>query len=144
MPSTGSSLVELPTALPLSLLLSGNHHESISFFIISSPTTPLVLGLPWLRLHNPHIDWSTSTITNWSLLCHSHCLHSAVPTTVPTTSPPPSPVDLTLVPAQYHNLQEVFSKDSAQSLPPHRPYDCSIDLLPGGRCSVVLFTRCGF
>ena len=87
-----------------------------------------MLGLPWLRLHNPHIDWSTSTITNWRLFCHSHCLHSAVPTTVPTTSPPPSPVHLTLVPAQYHNLQEVFS---FQSLPPHRPYDCGIDLLPG-------------
>lgn len=26
---------------------------------------------------------------------------------------------------------EVFSKDHAMSLPPHRDYDCAIDLLPG-------------
>ena len=41
-------------------------------------------------------------------------------------SPPiylPSPVD-------YHNLGEVFSKHHAISLPPHRPYDCAIELLP--------------
>ena len=25
----------------------------------------------------------------------------------------------------------MFSKESALSLPPHRPYDCAIDLLPG-------------
>ena len=89
-----------------------------------------MLGLPWLKLHNPHIDWSTSAITNWSLFCHLHFLHSAIPTTVSSTPPPPIPVDLTLAPAQYHDLQEVFNKDRAQSLPPHRPYDCGIDLLP--------------
>lgn len=114
---------------PVSLLLSGNHHESISLYIISSPTAPLVLGLPWLKLHNPHIDWSTASITNWSLFCHLHCLHSAIPTT--TTPAPPKPVNLTSVPSEYHDLQEVFSMDRASSLLPHRPYDCGIDLLPG-------------
>ncbi len=31
----------------------------------------------------------------------------------------------------YHDLRAVFSKSQASSLPPHRPYDCMIDLLPG-------------
>ncbi|KAI3368526.1 hypothetical protein L3Q82_025538 [Scortum barcoo] len=31
----------------------------------------------------------------------------------------------------YHDLAPVFSKAKATSLPPHRPYDCPIDLLPG-------------
>ena len=114
--------------VPVSLLLSGNHHETISLYIIPSPTSPLVLGLPWLKLHNPHIDWSTSSITNWSLFCHSHCLHSAIPASGATTQSPPKPVDL---PSAYHHLQEVFSKDRALSLPPHRPYDCCINLLSG-------------
>lgn len=35
------------------------------------------------------------------------------------------------MPAEYHALLEVFSKACATSLPPHRPYDCAIDLLPG-------------
>ncbi len=35
------------------------------------------------------------------------------------------------VPEAYHDLRAVFSKSRASSLPPHRPYDCAIDLLPG-------------
>ena len=52
--------VEHNTA-PLALLLSGNHRESIAFYIICSPQTPLVLGHPWLRLQNPRIEWATGT-----------------------------------------------------------------------------------
>ncbi|KAI3372638.1 hypothetical protein L3Q82_023114 [Scortum barcoo] len=45
-------------------------------------------------------------------------------------SPLIEPVDLSGVPPAYHDLQEVFNKDKALSLPPHRPYDCAIELLP--------------
>ncbi|KAK7925711.1 hypothetical protein WMY93_008021 [Mugilogobius chulae] len=41
------------------------------------------------------------------------------------------PPDLSAVPSVYHDLGAVFSKHHALSLPPHRPYDCPIDLLPG-------------
>ncbi len=41
------------------------------------------------------------------------------------------PVSLADVPEAYHDLRAVFSKSRASSLPPHRPYDCAIDLLPG-------------
>ena len=116
---------------PLSLQLSGNHHEVISLFVIPSSTCPIVLGLPWLKLHNPQIDWSCSCITNWSTFCHSHCLRSATPSSVPSPPVPSKPIDLSNVPAVYHDLQEVFSKEKALSLPPHRPYDCSIELLAG-------------
>ncbi|KAI3358927.1 hypothetical protein L3Q82_015318, partial [Scortum barcoo] len=39
--------------------------------------------------------------------------------------------DLTGVPPCYHDLREVFNKTKATSLPPHRPWDWAIDLLPG-------------
>ena len=39
--------------------------------------------------------------------------------------------DLTSVPSCYYHLEEVFNKAKALSLPPHRPYDCAIDLIPG-------------
>lgn len=42
--------------VPVSIHLSGNHQEMISFFVIDSPHVPLTLGYPWLKLHNPHID----------------------------------------------------------------------------------------
>ena len=41
------------------------------------------------------------------------------------------PVDLSLVPTEYHDLGTVFNKDRTLSLRPHHPYDCTIDLLPG-------------
>ncbi|XP_038143525.1 uncharacterized protein LOC119785151 [Cyprinodon tularosa] len=72
--------------------------------------SPLVLGFEWLERHNPHINWAECHIESWSTSCHESCLRSAAPT---IQSP------------------RVFSKVSAMSLSPHRPYDCAIDLLPG-------------
>lgn len=49
--------------------------------------------------------------------------------------------DLINVPPEYHDLKEVFRKVKATSLPPHRPYDCAIDLLPGTICSLCLHPK---
>lgn len=115
---------------PFTLIISGNHCELIQPFVITSLLNPVVLGCSWLKRHNPHIDWSTLTITGWSSFCHVHCLQSAVPKSR-TSQPAPSPPDLSAVPPEYHSLAPVFSKDPAQNLPPHHPYDCAINLLPG-------------
>lgn len=116
---------------PLQLIISGNHREFIQFNLISSPLTPIVLGHSWLKVHNPHIDWSASKLVSWSSHCHSLCLQSALAPVEATVPPPSKSPDLSSVPPVYHDLKEVFSKQQALSLPPHRPYDCSIDLLPG-------------
>ncbi|XP_057192457.1 uncharacterized protein LOC130555915 [Triplophysa rosa] len=52
-------------------------------------------------------------------------------TTVTHVTPSVQPADLTGVPVEYHDLSMVFSKSRATSLPPHRSYDCAINLLPG-------------
>lgn len=44
--------------------------------------------------------------------------------------PPVSLAELSKVPPEYADLNEVFSKSRATFLPPHRPYDCAIDLVP--------------
>lgn len=117
---------------PVHLLVSANHHELIRFHIISSPHAPVVLGQPWLRLHNPHIDWNAAKVVSWSPYCHASCLRSARSPAERAISPNLfEPLDLSSVPTVYHDLGEVFSKQLALSLPPHRPYDCAIDLLPG-------------
>ena len=41
------------------------------------------------------------------------------------------PIDLTNVPTDYWDLREVFSKGRATVLPPHRSYDCEINLVKG-------------
>lgn len=73
---------------PISLTLSGNHHERIELYVISSPMSPVVVGLPWLEIHNPLIDWSTASIVNWSVFCHANCLRSAIPTSVSISESP--------------------------------------------------------
>ena len=116
--------------VPLSLTLSGNHVETIQFLVLHAPTAPLVLGRPWLDKHDPHVSWSTGRILGWSVACHANCLRSA--SSPPSGAKPSlSPPVLTGIPPSYHDLAPVFSKESALSLPPHRPYDCAIDLLPG-------------
>lgn len=93
------------------------HHETLKFYIINSPTHPLILGLPWLCEHDPHISWREGEITQWSLTCHKHCL-SQIP-------------KIPGLPHEYADLSEAFSKIKASQLPPHHSNDCSIDLLPG-------------
>ncbi|KAL0150708.1 hypothetical protein M9458_054012, partial [Cirrhinus mrigala] len=41
------------------------------------------------------------------------------------------PGDLSGVPREYHDLRAVFSRSRSATLSPHRPYNCSIDLIPG-------------
>ena len=52
-----------------------------------------------------------------------------------SSSPPDSEEYLAqitaLVPPQYHDLLDAFSKAHADTLPPHRPYDLAIELEPG-------------
>ena len=129
---TGIPLEEVRRATtPVKVLISGNHQEEMVFHVISSPRIPLVLGRPWMRTYNPQVDWSQGIITGWSPRCHTSCLLSAAEpfstTPLRTTASP----DLTTVPSEYHDLREVFSKSRATSLPPHRSYDCAIDLLSG-------------
>ena len=91
--------------------------------------SPLILGFPWLRRHNPTIDWSTGSILGWSPACHQVCLKQAsAPRLTTCSDPAPNMVG---VPAEYTDFREVFSKVKANSLPSHRPYDCAIDLQPG-------------
>ncbi|KAL0204491.1 hypothetical protein M9458_002509, partial [Cirrhinus mrigala] len=111
----------------LTLCLEPHHQETIHFFIISSPHTPLILGYPWLNQHEPVISWSAGTIARWSPHCKQHhCqpTHLAIPTPVSTRG-------RDSIPAEYQDLLEAFSTTKATQLPPHRPGDCAIDLLPG-------------
>lgn len=80
---------------PPQLVISGNHHKQLPFKVLSSPSTSVVLGHPWLQAHNPHIDWSAGL---------------AVPPTVEAETPEKgtSP-DLSAVPQCYHDLAEVFN-----------------------------------
>lgn len=52
--------------MPVHMLMSGNHHDTVQFHILRSPNPPLLLGYPWLHRHSLHIDWKTGSILGWS------------------------------------------------------------------------------
>uniref|UniRef100_A0A8C7Y9I5 Gypsy retrotransposon integrase-like protein 1 n=1 Tax=Oryzias sinensis TaxID=183150 RepID=A0A8C7Y9I5_9TELE len=110
-----------------------NHFELVRFHILRNTEIPIILGLSWLQQHNPQLNWRSGRILAWDVNCHSNCL-GAMKT--PLSSDKVKTIvdkypDLTKVPTVYHDLKEVFNKLKASALPPHRPYDCSIELLPG-------------
>ncbi|PVU99311.1 hypothetical protein BB559_000823 [Furculomyces boomerangus] len=41
---------------------------------INSPNIPIVLGLPWLKIHSPSILWNQNSIQFESLFCKQNCL----------------------------------------------------------------------
>ncbi|KAJ8402791.1 hypothetical protein AAFF_G00364630 [Aldrovandia affinis] len=128
----GHALAEIQEITqPLDLLVSGNHREKLAFYLMESPLAPVVLGGPWLATHNPSIDWATGNIREWSVFCQKSCLRSATTPGDPSSRAKERPVDLSLVPPEYHDLGQAFSKSRACTLPPHRAYDCPINLLPG-------------
>ncbi|KAG1935922.1 retrotransposable element [Pimephales promelas] len=128
----GTPLTEITQSTKLvKLTISGNHTEEIRFLLIHSPSAPVVLGHTWLVKHNPHIDWILNSVLAWSPFCLSQCLMSASSPLMSVFTPQEEPVNLANVPEVYHDLRAVFSRSQAASLPPHRPYDCAIELLPG-------------
>jgi hypothetical protein len=61
--------------LPMTLKI-GTHTEVISF-LVADLFCPLILGLPWLQLHNPHVDWRGLRVTFntgnlYACKCHLH------------------------------------------------------------------------
>ena len=58
--------------LPVNLLTSGYHHESLSLLVITCPFSPVVLGYTWLKTNNPKIDWGTGRVMSWSTHCLFH------------------------------------------------------------------------
>ncbi|XP_077953086.1 uncharacterized protein LOC144390462 [Gasterosteus aculeatus] len=124
----GTGMIMHQTA-NITLRVGALHEEDIRFFIVSSPREPLILGHPWLVLHDPVISWRQGELLTWSPECMSRCLN----VTCRATSVEAATATKTqAVPPCYETLQEVFSKQKAAELAPHRPCDCAIELLPEG------------
>ncbi len=127
----GQSLPEISlSTVPITLVTSGNHSETITFLVTHSPLAPVVLGHPWLTQNNPRVDWGRNTVSEWSRACYASCLVSAG-FSVSGSVLQDEMGSLSNVPEEYLDLKEVFSKSRAASLPPHCPYDCAIELVPG-------------
>ncbi|KAI2642436.1 Transposon Tf2-8 polyprotein [Labeo rohita] len=112
------------------------HSERIRFLVLEDSTLSIILGRPWLQQHHPTLRWDPCDVTGWSERCFEHCLSNIPqPLSVPvmlssTLVESPEPENPPEIPVEYMAFQDVFSKQAATHLPPHRPWDCAIDLLP--------------
>ncbi|XP_054826969.1 uncharacterized protein LOC129324030 [Eublepharis macularius] len=104
------------------LLQIQRHQERLCFDVVGIPQFPLVLGLSWFCRHDPIVRWGQLD------------LHFREP--CPHENPCPRPMvaaalEVSALPEEYVDLRDVFEEKGADQLPPHRPYDCTIDLIPG-------------
>ena len=52
----------------------GSHRKTISFEVANLPNHEVLLRMPWLRNHNPKINWGQGKITFESNKCTEECL----------------------------------------------------------------------
>ncbi|KAG1926575.1 retrotransposable element [Pimephales promelas] len=116
--------------IPLTLQVGLFHKELISLYIVDSPKNEVILRFPWLSIHDPVITWHYGELTHWSNFCKNHCFSKVPQPCFTTTIESPETDRAVNIPKCYHDLAKVFSKTKAMQLPPHRPWDCSINLLP--------------
>jgi hypothetical protein len=51
-----------------------NHYETIRLHYITIGNSPIIMGLPWLRKHNPNIDWKGGRVIFDSERCAKESL----------------------------------------------------------------------
>ncbi len=108
------------------------HEERISLLVLEEAVVDVVLGRPWLAKHQPTIDWRSGEILKWDSGCKQRCLRNlSVPVSnnaslsiCSTTIESPETCQVSHVPSKYQSFKDVFSKEAATHLPPHRPWDC--------------------
>lgn len=60
-----------------------DHVEAEAFFYVTVLSRyPIILGMPWLTVHNPLVNWTSRTISFQSQFCHANCNTPARPATV--------------------------------------------------------------
>jgi hypothetical protein len=71
-------------------VVADDHSETLVFDVADIGDDNLILGVNWLRRHNPLIDWARSTLAFDSELCQESCLPKVVAATkVPQPSSDP-------------------------------------------------------
>ncbi|KAL0147986.1 hypothetical protein M9458_056713 [Cirrhinus mrigala] len=120
---------------PINLQILLLHHEKIQLLVLEGANVDIILGRPWPVKHDPILSWGTGEILEWGKGCVTDCFPEIPrpvqkPLPVFTTSVE-SPIEKRSVqiPKIYSSYKDVFCPKRASQLPPHRPWDCAIDLV---------------
>jgi transposase InsO family protein len=138
-----------------------HHEEKLDLDILGTAAHDVILGLPWLRKHNPHIDWAERTLRFDGCRCGTTTRHPTQPTlelvdekeinNISSThetrqdravdradqKSPSATIKETksappAIPDVYRQYAWMFEEElSAKALPKHQPWDCEIKLEEG-------------
>ena len=138
------------------------HREVMTFFLANIGSNSMILGLDWLKEHDPNISWRTGNVTfdncpetcrrlesqpsdsilgdewycnndktEWYHINEVDWIADPEWDSIPKEELPTYEEDPKfLIPEEYHDWMDVFSKDSFDELPPHSVWDHEINLRP--------------
>ncbi|KAL0177702.1 hypothetical protein M9458_026596, partial [Cirrhinus mrigala] len=120
----------------ITLQLGLFHTENIQLLVLEGATVDIILGCPWLVKHDPILSWGTGEILRWGKGCFPNCfpdlprpIQKPIPVCVTSVESPVANQSVK-IPSIYSEFSDVFCPKRASQLPPHRPWDCAIDLVP--------------
>jgi len=113
----------------------GTHSEIITFDVVPLGKHVIIIGMPWLRVHNPNIDWDKCKVSFESPYCKENCIKITDEEMEELEIMELAVVlddEKQTIPKEYHDLIEVFDIERARSMPPTRgEFDFRIDLIKG-------------
>lgn len=115
--------------LPISI---GSHNEYCLFFVTNlADDTPVIFGLPWLKRHNPYINWTTMSLTFNSWYCLLHCCPPGLqePPKAPTIPDPPQSFHDLLIPNEPTSLPSSYRSPYCEDSQEEEDKQC-IDAIP--------------
>ena len=112
---------------------SGPFSDTVKFMVIRLSCPQIILEMPWLQKWNPIIDWNTFSIDFSPKVKRS--LHEYPPleeninkVTISTELAQAEKPKKISLPNFCSNFADVFAESTHNQLPPHQPFDHTIDL----------------
>ena len=113
----------------------GKQIAKLRFYITNLGRDCLILGHPWFRQFNPHIDWTRNVLRGEDVCLETARYQSKKRLQAGKTQVTPTTIDPT-IPKYYHRHAIVFDEKAAQRFPPSREEDHPITLKPDAPPSI--------
>jgi RNase H-like domain found in reverse transcriptase/Reverse transcriptase (RNA-dependent DNA polymerase)/Integrase zinc binding domain/Chromo (CHRromatin Organisation MOdifier) domain len=117
------------------------HSEEIKLDLVAMGTHKVILGMPWLKLHNPQIDWWKEQIIMNQCACGGNRSapqrkkSSGQEELCATSQEPENPAQvssLKKIPTEYKKYELLFQEGPRnEALPKHQPWDHTIPIEKG-------------
>ena len=112
---------------------TGSFSNKVKFMVVHLSHPQVILGMPWLKKWNPTIDWVNFSINLSPWVERSLCeyppqgedIAKITISTELTISKQPKNIS---IPTFCSNFADVFAESTHNQLPPHQPFDYTIDL----------------